>query len=197
MQSEVWFRFVVWGDSLVGKSSICCHFITGESLDMDKPKFDDEVYNRQIYVSGVLCYVEFLDARSGFEYSPVTDARARPADGFVIVYSVTDRKSFDATAAYFARVLAMKDLPQVPMVLVGNKCDLHNVRQVSPEEGAELAQQFSASFLETSTIEHINIENVFTECIKQVVLGRPDMYRYRFPDLCQPSKKSSKKCLIS
>ena len=51
-------------------------------------------------------------------------------EGFLLVYSITDRDSFDSISAYHRQILRVKDTESVPIVLVGNKCDLEYGRQV-------------------------------------------------------------------
>lgn len=55
----------------------------------------------------------------------------RRGEGFLLVYSITERGSFDAIRAYHQQILRVKDSESVPIVLVGNKCDLDGERQVS------------------------------------------------------------------
>lgn len=79
----------------------------------------------------------------------------REGKGFLLVYSVTSRSSFDDIAAFKDKILRAKDVDNVPIVLVGNKCDLEAQRQVAANEGKELARQWGCSFMETSAKERV------------------------------------------
>jgi GTPase SAR1 family protein len=72
----------------------------------------------------------------------------------------------------------MRNLPpfiQVPMVLVGNKCDLEEDRAVTREMGSGLAAQWgNTSFMETSARKKINVDEVFYDLVKQVNRNLPD-----------------------
>jgi GTPase SAR1 family protein len=59
----------------------------------------------------------------------------RAANGFLVVYSITDRQSFEDLEECRERILKVKEEMQFPMVLVGNKCDLDSKREVSTLEG--------------------------------------------------------------
>jgi GTPase KRas len=54
----------------------------------------------------------------------------REGEGFLLVYSITERDSFDLIGAFHQQLLRVKDVESVPIVLVGNKCDLENDRRV-------------------------------------------------------------------
>ena len=76
------------------------------------------------------------------------DYYLRTGNGLLFVYSITSRSSFDKVAVLLQTSLLISHEDTLPMVLVGNKCDLEKYRQVSKEEGEELAQIYSnAHFL--------------------------------------------------
>jgi GTPase KRas protein len=78
------------------------------------------------------------------------DQYIRSGQGFLCVYSITSRSSFEAITNFREQILRVKDEESYPMVIVGNKCDLQKDREVSTSEGRELAKSFDAPFVETS-----------------------------------------------
>lgn len=74
----------------------------------------------------------------------------RTGDGFVLVYSVIDRKTFEEIGEFYEQILRVKDADKVPMILVGNKCDLESERAIPVEEGKNYAKQLGIPFMETS-----------------------------------------------
>ncbi len=62
-------------------------------------------------------------------------------DGFLLVYSVTDKQSFENIRHFYTQILRVKDRDTYPMLLVGNKVDLVHLRKVSEEQGREMAAQ--------------------------------------------------------
>ena len=109
----------------------------------------------------------------------------RTGQGFVCVYDITSRQSFEEITAFREHILRVKDADRVPMVLVGNKCDLESQRQVSTAEGRDLANHFSCSFLESSAKSRINIEESFYALVRSI--------RKEQEKLNKPQKKASKK----
>ena len=78
---------------------------------------------------------------------------------------------------------------QVPMVVVGNKCDLETERQVSQDEGKELAASYGCPWMETSALAEIRCEDCFYELVREI---RKDTT----PKVTAQKKKSGSKCVI-
>lgn len=78
------------------------------------------------------------------------DQYVRTGDGFLLVYDITSRSSFDEVAAMRSWLQRIKDTAHVPIVLCGNKCDLASERVVNSWEGRQLAESWGVPFFETS-----------------------------------------------
>ncbi|PWA24514.1 hypothetical protein CCH79_00011812 [Gambusia affinis] len=109
------------------------------------------------------------------------------ADGFVVVYNISDRSSFINAKSILrqireARTDSCKGDSDVPVCLVGNKQDLCHVRQVREDEGRSLAQETRCHFQEVSAAEsYQDIAGLFTRLIRQVMEHlkyRADRRRY-------------------
>ena len=98
----------------------------------------------------------------------------RTGQGFLMVYSITSRSSFDEITSFREQILRVKDADKAPMVLVANKSDLENERQVTTGEGQDLAKSFSIPFMETSAKARINVDEAFMALTKQVYDSLPD-----------------------
>lgn len=99
------------------------------------------------------------------------DQYMREGDGFVLVYSVTDASSFQEVQDIYSQLLRSRDVGEegIPVVFLGNKCDLSNERAVTYKEGEEFAKQFAKTkFFETSAKANINIENAFHALVRTV-----------------------------
>ena len=109
----------------------------------------------------------------------------RTGEGFLLVYSITDRQSFEEIMTFQQQILRVKDKDYFPMIVVGNKCDLDGERQVStqgtpcfiahsttlltpPLEGQNLARQFGCKFIETSAKSRINVDNAFYDIVREI-----------------------------
>lgn len=95
--------------------------------------------------------------------------------GFVLVYSITSAATFNDLVELREQILRVKDDEKVPLVLVGNKCDLESDRVVSREQGQQLAAQWgNCTFLETSARKKINVDDVFFDLVRQINRSLPE-----------------------
>jgi GTPase KRas protein len=89
----------------------------------------------------------------------------REGNGFVLVYSITSRQSFERIEDYRRQIMHVKGNAPV-CILVGNKCDEVSNREVSREEGAELARRLGWQFLEASAKTAVNVEEIFATAVR-------------------------------
>eukprot|EP00004_Rigifila_ramosa_P005147 TRINITY_DN1561_c0_g1_i2.p1 TRINITY_DN1561_c0_g1~~TRINITY_DN1561_c0_g1_i2.p1 ORF type:complete len:135 (-),score=30.41 TRINITY_DN1561_c0_g1_i2:43-447(-) len=134
--------------------------------------------------------MEVLDTAGQEELASTAEQYYRTGQGFIFVYSITSRQSFDQLKDRFQAVSRAKDATSFPVVLVGNKSDLESERQVSTEEGRELAKSFGATFLETSAKNKTNVEESFHAAVRLI---RKDKEK----DGGNAAAPAKKKCVIS
>ena len=99
---------------------------------------------------------------------PPADNYYRLGEGFLCVYSITMRDTFSAVNRFYDQILAVKGKDEVPLILVGSKCDLEQDREVKADEGKALAKEFSCPFFETSAKTRVNVDEVFEELVRIV-----------------------------
>lgn len=92
----------------------------------------------------------------------------RTGEGFLLIYNVTSRASFDALKKFHTQILRVKDAASFPMIIVGNKCDMEHQRQVSTQEGKELARSLGCRFIETSAFTKVNVDEAFFELVREI-----------------------------
>ena len=92
----------------------------------------------------------------------------RSGEGFILVYSITDRNSFRAASQYKTQIERVRRADDIPVVLVGNKYDLENKREVSTEEGQALARQFGCPFYETSAALRHFVDDVYINLVREI-----------------------------
>nr|XP_020010970.1 GTP-binding protein Rit2 [Castor canadensis] len=92
----------------------------------------------------------------------------RGGEGFIICYSVTDRQSFQEAAKFKELIFQVRHTYEIPLVLVGNKIDLEQFRQVSTEEGLSLAREYNCAFFETSAALRFCIDDAFHGLVREI-----------------------------
>jgi GTPase KRas len=160
------YKLVIVGSGGVGKSSLTVQMIQNRFVEEYDPTIE-ESYRKQVTIDGETCLLSVLDTAGEEEYS-MGDRYMRTAQGFVLTYSITSRSSFDEMVSYQEQILQVKDEDSVPMVLVGNKCDLEQDRVISPTGGRELAKSFNCLCYETSAKARINVEEAFFQAVREI-----------------------------
>ena len=161
------FKIVVLGDGGVGKSCVTIQFTQNHFVREYDPTIENS-YRKQVTIGEEAFMLDILDTAGQEEYSVMRDQYINSGQGFLLVYSVTAKRSFETIGELKEKIVQVKDKPKFPMVLCGNKCDLEKERKVTLEEGKELAKQWGISFFETSAKARINIEEAFVELVQQV-----------------------------
>lgn len=97
-------------------------------------------------------------------------------DGFLVVYSTTSRSSFLRIHEFIQQITRVKDSDRVPIVLVGNKVDRINEREVDTREGQELAKRLGCEFVETSAKTREGLERAYHTAVR---LSAPPLCLFR------------------
>jgi GTPase KRas len=92
----------------------------------------------------------------------------RNGEGFLLMYNITSRSSFEEIFDFHENILRAKDSSQVPIVIVGNKCDLEFQREVGRNEGRETAEKLGCRFMETSAKMSINVDEAFATIVREI-----------------------------
>jgi small GTP-binding protein len=120
------------------------------------------------------------------------DHYLRSGEGFLVVYSITERTTFNVACELYESILRIKEQEKVPIVLIGNKCDLEEKRCVSSMEAAALARTWGIPFYETSAKNRYNIETAFNAAVTEV---RRELDATSTPTQ-KKDKKDKAKCTI-
>jgi len=161
------YKMVVFGAGAVGKSSLTLRFVTDTFTQEYLPTIED-CYRKNCLVDGRTAFLDILDTAGQEEYSALRDQWVREGKAFLLVYSVTSRKSFEDVASFRERILMVNEDEVVPMILVGNKCDLVKERQVSTAEGQALAKQYGIPFIECSALQNLNCTEAFFGAVREI-----------------------------
>ena len=166
------YKVVTLGDSAVGKSAIVVRFVTGHFIFEYDPSIEDS-YVKNLEVDGRQYKLNIVDIVGAEDFNSILYGNLKSAHGFMLVYSVTSRDSFEEAKAIYKRVLGTRDSESFPVVLVGSKCDQGVDRQVTTEQGKEFAKELRCPFIETSAKDNIGIEKVFSYIVKEMNIYYP------------------------
>ena len=163
------YQLQVEGEAGVGKSALTIQYIQNQFVEDYDPTIED-YYRKQITLkNGDVCLLDILDTGSQHEeYAAMREYYPRSAQGYLIMYSVTSRSTFEEVPLKYKSILRVKDTSHYPVVLVGNKIDAEGARQVSQLEGLRLAGLMGCPFFETSAKSRVNVEEVFLELVNEI-----------------------------
>nr|XP_008532870.1 PREDICTED: GTP-binding protein Rheb isoform X3 [Equus przewalskii] len=147
-----------------GKSSLTIQFVEGQFVDSYDPTIEN-TFTKLITVNGQEYHLQLVDTAGQDEYSIFPQTYSIDINGYILVYSVTSIKSFEVIKVIHGKLLDMVGKVQIPIMLVGNKKDLHMERVISYEEGKALAESWNAAFLESSAKENQTAVDVFRRII--------------------------------
>ncbi|ORY90845.1 small GTPase superfamily [Leucosporidium creatinivorum] len=183
-------RIVVLGDGGVGKTALTIQLCLNHFIETYDPTIEDS-YRKHAIIDDQPCLLEILDTAGQEEYTALRDQWIREGEGFVLVYSITARATFERIERFRHQIARVKDSDSIPIVLVGNKSDRANEREVGKEEGAALARKLGCEFVETSAKTRSNLEVAYYTVVRLIraqregTVGRP-----------QKKPKKQRKCSI-
>ncbi|ONI23538.1 hypothetical protein PRUPE_2G193600 [Prunus persica] len=161
------FKVVVIGDSAVGKTQILSRFTKNEFCFDSKSTIGVEFQTRTVTIKGKLIKAQIWDTAGQERYRAVTSAYYRGALGAMLVYDITKRQTFDHVARWVEELRAHAD-NSIVIMLVGNKADLGEQRDVPTEDAVEFAEDQGLFFSETSAFSGENVDTAFFSVLEKI-----------------------------
>nr|AAT39341.1 Ras-related protein RAP1 [Oikopleura dioica] len=177
------YKIVVLGSGGVGKSALTVQFVQNIFVEKYDPTIEDS-YRKQIELDGQTCMLEILDTAGTEQFTAMRDLymKVKPksrtlivkinfqnGQGFALVYSITSQSTLQDLNEIREQILRVKDAEDVPLILIGNKCDLEGERAVGREQGQALARSWgNVQFMETSAKSKINVREMFDDLVRQI-----------------------------
>ncbi|KAI9297306.1 ras-domain-containing protein [Neoconidiobolus thromboides FSU 785] len=153
-------KLLLIGDSGVGKSCVLLRF----SDDSFTPSFITTIgidfKIRTIELDGKRIKLQIWDTAGQERFKTITTAYYRGAMGILLVYDVTDERSFNNIRNWI-RNIEQHASEGVDRILIGNKCDMTEKKVITTEQGQALADEFGIRFVETSAKSNIGVEEAF------------------------------------
>uniref|UniRef100_A0A8C0IYJ1 RAS related 2 n=1 Tax=Chelonoidis abingdonii TaxID=106734 RepID=A0A8C0IYJ1_CHEAB len=148
-------------------SALTIQFIQSYFVTDYDPTIEDS-YTKQCVIDEKAARLDILDTAGQEEFGAMREQYMRTGEGFLLVFSVTDRGSFEEIYKFQRQILRVKDRDEFPMILVGNKADLDHQRQVTQEEGQQLARQLKVTYMEASAKMRLNVDQAFHELVRVI-----------------------------
>lgn len=162
------FKFLIIGSAGSGKSCILHNFIENKFKEDSSHTIGVEFGSRVVNVGGKAIKLQIWDTAGQERFRSVTRSYYRGAAGALLVYDVSSRESFNTLSNWLTDTRNLAS-PNIIIILVGNKKDLEEQREVTFLEASNFAQENDLIFLETSAKTGENVEESFLKCAKTIL----------------------------
>ncbi|CAG7862034.1 unnamed protein product [Brassica rapa] len=186
------FKIVLIGDSAVGKSNLLARFARDEFYPNSKSTIGVEFQTQKIDINGKEIKAQIWDTAGQERFRAVTSAYYRGAVGALLVYDISRKQTFHSIGRWLNELHTHSDM-NVVTILVGNKSDLKDIREVPTAEGKGLF------FMETSALDSSNVAAAFETVVKEIynILSRKVMSSQELNKQDPASLSNGKKVVIA
>ena len=161
------FKYIIIGDSSVGKSNILLKYIHDKFNDDYVTTIGVEFGAKNLNIKDKVYRIQIWDTAGQEMFRSITRAYYKNSVCACVVYDITRKTSFDNVKSWIED--CKKHSPKtIFLVLIGNKVDLENSREVSYEEGEAAAKQYGMLFYETSAKTGKNINEFFEQSCQEI-----------------------------
>ena len=160
-------KFIVIGDSSVGKSNIISRYKENKFDEKGQPSIGVQFIAKNVVIENTTFRLQVWDTAGQETFRSMTRIYYKNSSCAFIVYDITEKESFNHVESWISE--CKKIAPEtVLLVLIGNKSDLNESREVSYEEGLKFAEKNKMLFFETSAKNGVNIENIFKKSVENI-----------------------------
>ncbi|KAI9757870.1 MAG: GTP-binding protein [Chaenotheca gracillima] len=161
-------KIAIVGSRSVGKSSLTVQFVDGHFVESYYPTIEN-TFSKPISYKGQDFATEIIDTAGQDEYSMLNSKHYIGIHGFMLVYSVASKQSFEMISIIREKILNHMGVEWMPLVIVGNKSDLRpEQRQVTLEEGKKISTEFKCAWTEASARYNENVGKAFELLIGEI-----------------------------
>ena len=164
---EIMVKVVLVGDSGVGKTNIMSKYLKNQFREDSKATVGVEFGSKQFSVEGHQIKAQIWDTAGQERYKAITSAYYKGAKGAFIVYDITRKNTFETVNKWVSDITTAAD-KKITLILIGNKNDLEDQRQVTKEVGEEKAKELGLAFMETSACSGENLDKAFQMMINEI-----------------------------
>ena len=161
------FKIVIIGDSGVGKTNLIGRYLKNEYKEDSKATVGVEFGEKKYEINGLKIKAQIWDTAGQERYRAITSMYYKGAKGGLIVFDLSSKSTFQNVEKWFNEIKKTAD-PTINLILIGNKSDLKDKRQISTEEGENKAKEMNVAYLETSALNCDNVDKAFDLLIQEI-----------------------------
>ena len=172
---DLLLKIILIGDSCVGKSNILLKYLKNEFDPNSRATVGVEFGTKNIIINNKKIKIQIWDTAGQERYRSITSAYYKGAKGALIVYDITRKCTFDNIDKWISDLKLNGD-KNICIVILGNKSDLDDKREVSKDDGIKKSEMYKTAFLETSALNGDNIGKAFDEIIEQIIQNNKSFF---------------------
>ena len=165
-------KLIVLGDSGVGKTSLLYRFVKQEFSQVYRATIGADFLSKEILIDDKHISLQVWDTAGQERFQSLGMAFYRGADACVLVYDITNLKSFESITSWKQEFLSQcgpSNPEAFPFMVVGNKCDLDGDRAVSQAKSNQWARDYDLPLIETSAKDDLRIQEAFLELARKAM----------------------------
>jgi len=171
------FKVVVLGESGVGKTSLLVRYVQNSFTIATKSTIGSDFLSKDVTVDGKPATLQIWDTAGQERYQGLGTSFYRGADGVIFVFDVTRKNTFEELAQWkkaFLIQIGQEGNDEFPMLILANKVDRENERQVTKQEVKDWCGKQNLTFYETSAKEAVNVDKAFETIAKIILTKTPE-----------------------
>ena len=189
---DIKLKIMVLGESMVGKTSLITRYTNDKFGGRYLCTVGIDFQKKKIEKNGKRVLLQIWDTAGQERFRNVTKNYFHTSQGFILAYDINNKESFEKVQFWIEEIKANAE-EKIKCILIGTKCDLDK-REVSEEEGQNLAQEYGYKFLETSAKDNININETFETLVSEILDNFQENGRQSLTLSTNKIGKKKKKC---
>ena len=186
--NEKRLKLCLLGNTSVGKTALINKFID-EKYQVDNEKTVEEQYEKYINIKGEDCILQITDTGGLEDYQNTLSVWIKASEGFLLVYSINDKDSFDGVKLRYEKIKKYKKKKPYYVIIVGNKNDLEKERKVDKEEVENFCNENNLKHFEICSSNDEEINKIFTKIGKKI-------YKFKYPEVEESIKEEKNKFIF-
>ena len=191
--ARTYLSIITLGDTTVGKTCLAQRFIGQEFKDIKLSTIGQECFIKIVNINNHEIKIKIWDTAGQERYRSIAISSIRNANGVLLVYDITKMTTYETLEYWFKQIKNVLEIKDTPIVLIGNKIDLNDSREVLYEKGEEFAKDHGIKFFECSAKSKINVDEAFNCLINDIYKKHENEFTIEDKNINLSDKKKKEK----
>ena len=170
------YNIITIGDSNSGKTSLVSYYINNKTIvGQVNSTIGVDFFTKKLKIKQAVKSFTFYDTSGSERFHTMVASYYKNADGVLLLFDLTNEESFAHVKDWADTLLKYKNLEEISLLLVGNKCDLvKNKSEISVGKYEAIAKEYQTKFYMTSALTGEGVQECFTDLLNRLVEISPD-----------------------